>query len=101
MLDNAKKGFIVSGVTTVPEAALAKKVTGKNVVVAIDFDVTALQAVAAAGSGPPGRQSREAVSVEPMPFPRPAGSLPSKSLHDEGHREGGPLLCRTTSCRAP
>jgi hypothetical protein len=47
VLDNAKKGIIVSGMTTVPDAALAKKVTGKNVVVAIDFDVTAPQAVAA------------------------------------------------------
>ena len=47
MLDNAKKGFIVSGMTTVPDAALAKKVSGKNVVVAIDFDASAPQAVAA------------------------------------------------------
>ena len=46
MLDNAKKGFIVSGMTTVPDAALAKKVSGKNVVVA-----DRLRRLGAAGCG--------------------------------------------------
>jgi len=46
MLDNAKKGFVVTGMTTVPDAALAKKITEKNVVVAVDFDAAAPQAVA-------------------------------------------------------
>jgi hypothetical protein len=47
VLDNAKKGFIVSGMTTVPDAALAKKLSGKNALIAIDFDLTAPQTVAA------------------------------------------------------
>ena len=46
MLENAKKGFLVTGLTTAPDAALAKKIADKNVVVAVDFDVTAPQAVA-------------------------------------------------------
>jgi len=46
MLDNAKKGFVVSGLTTVPDEALAKLITTKNVVVAVDFDITAPQALA-------------------------------------------------------
>ena len=47
LLDNAKKGFIVSNYATVPDAALAKKMVEKNVVLTVDFDATAPQAVAA------------------------------------------------------
>ncbi len=47
MLENAKKGFLVTGLTTAPDAALAKKIADKNVVVTVEFDVTAPQAVAA------------------------------------------------------
>jgi hypothetical protein len=46
MLENAKKGFLVTGLATVPDAGLAKKLTEKNVVVAVEFDATAPQAVA-------------------------------------------------------
>jgi hypothetical protein len=47
LLDNAKKGFLVTGVTTVPDQALAKKIVDKNVVIAVEFDVAAPQAVTA------------------------------------------------------
>jgi hypothetical protein len=47
MLDNAKKGFLVTGMTTVPDAALAKKITEKNVVLAVEFDAAAPQTVTA------------------------------------------------------
>ncbi len=47
MLDNAKKGFLVTGMTTVPNQALAKKIVDRNVVVAVEFDVAAPQAVTA------------------------------------------------------
>jgi hypothetical protein len=46
MFDNAKKGFVVSGLTTVPDEALAKAITAKNVVVTVDFDAAAPQALA-------------------------------------------------------
>jgi hypothetical protein len=45
MLDNAKKGFLVTGMTTVPDPALAKKIIEKNVVIAVEFDIAAPQAV--------------------------------------------------------
>jgi Zn-dependent M28 family amino/carboxypeptidase len=47
MLDNAKKGFLVTGLTTVPDAALSKRITEKNVVLSVEFDVAAPQAVVA------------------------------------------------------
>ena len=47
VLDNAKKGFLVTGVTTVPDAALAKKITEKNVVIVVEFDAGAPQTVTA------------------------------------------------------
>ena len=47
VLANATKGFIVTGMTAAPDAALAKKIAAKNVVVAVDFDLAAPQAVAA------------------------------------------------------
>jgi hypothetical protein len=47
MLDSAKKPFIVSGLTTMPDAELAQRIKAKNVLVAVDFDVAAPQAVAA------------------------------------------------------
>jgi hypothetical protein len=46
LLDNAKKGFIVSGLSTNPDADLAKKLVEKNVVLTVDFDASAPQAVA-------------------------------------------------------
>jgi hypothetical protein len=47
MLDTVKKGFIVSGMTTIPDAALAKKIAEKNVLLTVDFDPVAAQAIAA------------------------------------------------------
>jgi hypothetical protein len=47
MLDNAKKGFLVTGMTTVPDAALAKKIADKNVVLTVEFDAAAPQTVTA------------------------------------------------------
>jgi hypothetical protein len=47
MLDNAKKGFLVTGMTAVPDAALAKKINDRNVVIAIEFDAAAPVAVVA------------------------------------------------------
>jgi hypothetical protein len=46
LLDNAKKGFIVSSLSTIPDAGLAKKLVEKNVVVSVEFDASAPQAVA-------------------------------------------------------
>jgi hypothetical protein len=46
LLDNAKKGFIVSNVGPTPHADLAKRLVEKNVVVAVEFDAGAPQAVA-------------------------------------------------------
>ncbi len=47
LLDVAKKPFIISGWTTMPDADLAQKIKAKNVLVAIDFDTANPQAVAA------------------------------------------------------
>ena len=47
MLDAAKKSFIVSGMTAVPDAAAAKRINEKNVLVAVDWDPMGAQAVAA------------------------------------------------------
>jgi hypothetical protein len=47
MLDNAKKGFLVTGITTVPDASLAKRISDRNVVLAVEFDAAAPQAAAA------------------------------------------------------
>jgi hypothetical protein len=47
MIDNAKKGFLVTGMTTVPDAALAKRISDKNVVLAVEFDASAPLAVTA------------------------------------------------------
>ncbi len=47
LLDNAKKGFLVTGLTSVPEAALAKKIAEKNAVLAVEFDAAAPLAVVA------------------------------------------------------
>jgi hypothetical protein len=47
MLDNAKKGFLVTGLTTVPDAALAKRINDRNVVLTVEFNPAAPQAVAA------------------------------------------------------
>ena len=46
VLDNAKKGFIVTGMAANPDAALARKMTERNVVFAVEFDVTAPEATA-------------------------------------------------------
>jgi hypothetical protein len=47
MLDSAARPFIVSGLTAMPGAELAQRVKAKNVLVAVDFDAAAPQAVAA------------------------------------------------------
>ena len=47
MLDAAKKPFIVSGLTAMPDAELARRLKAKNVLVAVDFDAANPQAVAA------------------------------------------------------
>ena len=47
MLDAAKKGFIVSGLTTMPDAETARRIKAKNALVAVEFDIAAPQAVAA------------------------------------------------------
>jgi hypothetical protein len=46
MLDSAKKPFIVSGLTTMPDADLARRIKAKNVLVAVEFDLAAPQAIA-------------------------------------------------------
>jgi hypothetical protein len=46
MLDAAKRPFIVSGLTAMPDADLARRIKAKNVLVAVDFDVAAPQAAA-------------------------------------------------------
>jgi hypothetical protein len=46
LLENAKKGFVVSGLTALPDAALAKKLVEKNVVLTVDFDAASPQAIA-------------------------------------------------------
>ena len=47
MLDNAKKGFLVTGMATVPDAVLAKKINDRNVVIVVEFDAAAPVAVVA------------------------------------------------------
>jgi hypothetical protein len=47
VLDAAKKAFVVEGMTSVPDAALAKKINDKNALLAIEFDASAPAAVAA------------------------------------------------------
>ena len=47
LLDNAKKGFIVAGAVATPDAGVAKKLTEKNVLLAVEFDEAAPQATAA------------------------------------------------------
>ncbi len=46
MLDSAKKPFIVSGLGVIPDADLARRIKAKNVLVAVEFDVAAPQAIA-------------------------------------------------------
>jgi hypothetical protein len=46
LLDSAKKGFLITGMTTAPDGALARRITERNVVVAVEFDAAAPQAVA-------------------------------------------------------
>jgi hypothetical protein len=46
LVENAKKGFIVSGLSTIPDADLAKKLAEKNVVLTVEFDASAPQAIA-------------------------------------------------------
>jgi hypothetical protein len=46
MLDSAKRPFIVSGLTTMPDADLARRIKVKNVLVAVEFDLAAPQAIA-------------------------------------------------------
>ena len=46
LLANAKKGFIVTGMTETPSADLAKKLAEHNVVLSVEFDAAAPQAVA-------------------------------------------------------
>jgi hypothetical protein len=47
MLDAAFRGFIVSGLTTMPDAETAARLKAKKALVAVEFDVAAPQAVAA------------------------------------------------------
>jgi len=47
LLDNAKKGFILSGLSSPPDADLAKKLAEKNVVLTVEFDASAPDALAA------------------------------------------------------
>lgn len=47
LLEHAKKGFIVTGTTTIPDAALAKKIAEKNVLWAVEFDAASPETVAA------------------------------------------------------
>ncbi len=44
MLSTVKKGFIVSGLTTVPDAALGRKIAENNVLLTVEFDPEAAQA---------------------------------------------------------
>jgi hypothetical protein len=46
VLDNAKKGFVVSDMASDPSPELAKKLSDKNVVYTVEFDPSAPQAVA-------------------------------------------------------
>ena len=46
VLDNAKKGFFISGLTTMPDAETARRIKAKNGLVAVEFNVAAPQAVA-------------------------------------------------------
>ena len=46
LLDNAAKGFIVTGMTANPDEALAKKLIAKNALFSVEFDASAPEAVA-------------------------------------------------------
>ncbi len=46
MLNTAKRGFIVSELATVPDATLGKKIAENNVLLTVDFDPEATQAIA-------------------------------------------------------
>jgi hypothetical protein len=46
VLDNAKKGVVVTGMTAVPDADLAKKMADRNAVLSVEFDAAAPDAVA-------------------------------------------------------